>query len=44
MMAWFRGWLETARIYFFDRETYDFLVNGRFDEDDFVEVDRPGSN
>lgn len=45
MIAWLRGWIETIRIYLFDRDTYNWLAHGViYDEiHDFVEVDRPGS-
>lgn len=45
MMGWLKGWWETLVIRFFDPETYKVLTEkGEFDEDDFIEVQRPGDD
>lgn len=42
MIDWIKGWWETMMIRFFDPETYAILASkDGFDEDDFVEVERP---
>jgi hypothetical protein len=42
MIDWIRGWYITIHMWLFDRETYNFLANYKFDPDDFVEAPRPG--
>lgn len=42
MIAWLKGWYETLVIRFTQPELYAQLTNkDGFDEDDFVEVERP---
>ena len=42
MLDWIRGWWETLKIKWFDPETYAILCAApTFDEDDFIEVERP---
>lgn len=41
MTRWLRGWYETARMWLFDRDTYRFLRDYKFDPDDFVDAPRP---
>lgn len=41
MKMWIKEWYETIKLMATDRETYKVLCREGFDEDDFVEVDRP---
>jgi hypothetical protein len=42
MRNWIRGWAVTLRIMIFDRETYRFLRDYSFEDEDFTEVEPPG--
>jgi hypothetical protein len=42
MLDWLKGWYETLVIRFTQPELYAQLCNkGEFDEDDFIEAERP---
>lgn len=42
MFSWISSWATTLRIMFFERDTYRFLRDSKFREEDFIEVPRPG--